>query len=417
MIYSKELEEMCTVAKGVNHGPAPIPEEGKWVKAKEIKDISGLTHGIGWCAPQQGACKLTLNVKDGIIQEALIETIGCSGMTHSAAMAGEILTGKTILEALNTDLVCDAINTAMRELFLQIVYGRTQTAFSEGGLPVGAGLEDLGKGHTSQVGTIYSSTLTQVPLADSIFIPMHGETGAIKVDTVGGDVNLKDAIDLDYFRDKLHSALRIPAPYLSYTETLPGGIGDSSLTRMDIRYSRTITRIQSILAEGLRDICVRYLELTIGERALAELPDFKIKFTSINSAEDASRAELQKTFMETLQQTLSGLKELGVDLATNSEGYKKTRDILLNQYFGSTLMQAIKEDETMMSVAAPQELADDKGNGSSPDSGPVPDSDFGGGPDFGADADLGDDDTDTSDLDVDANDLDTDTTNTTNERS
>ena len=130
MIYSKELENMCCVAKGVDHGPAPIPEEGKWVKAKDIKDISGLTHGIGWCAPQQGACKLTLNVKDGIIQEAL-----------------------------NTDLVCDAINTAMRELFLQIVYGRTQTAFSEGGLPVGAGLEDLGKGHTSQVGTIYSSSL------------------------------------------------------------------------------------------------------------------------------------------------------------------------------------------------------------------------------------------------------------------
>ena len=157
MIYSKELEGMCQVKKGVDHGPAPIPEEGKWVKAKDIKDISGLTHGIGWCAPQQGACKLTLNVKDGIIQEALIETIGCSGMTHSAAMAGEILTGKTILEALNTDLVCDAINTAMRELFLQIVYGRSQSAFSEGGRPIGAGLEDLGKGTRSQIGTIYST--------------------------------------------------------------------------------------------------------------------------------------------------------------------------------------------------------------------------------------------------------------------
>ena len=157
MIYSKELENMSCVAKGVDHGPAPIPEEGKWVKSKEIKDISGFTHGIGWCAPQQGACKLTLNVKEGIIQEALVETIGCSGMTHSAAMAGEILIGKTILEALNTDLVCDAINTAMRELFLQIVYGRTQSAFSEGGLTIGAGLEDLGKGHRSQVGTIYST--------------------------------------------------------------------------------------------------------------------------------------------------------------------------------------------------------------------------------------------------------------------
>lgn len=157
MIYSHEVEHMCVVKQGANHGSAPIPQEGKWVKSKEIKDISGLTHGVGWCAPQQGACKLTLNVKDGIIQEALIETIGCSGMTHSAAMASEILPGKTLLEALNTDLVCDAINTAMRELFLQIAYGRTQSAFSEGGLPIGAGLEDLGKGLRSQIGTMYGT--------------------------------------------------------------------------------------------------------------------------------------------------------------------------------------------------------------------------------------------------------------------
>jgi NifU-like protein involved in Fe-S cluster formation len=157
MNYSHEVENMCVVKKGPNHGPAPIPEEGKWIKAKEIKDISGLSHGIGWCAPQQGCCKLTLNVKDGIIEEALVETLGCSGMTHSAAMAGEILTGKTILEALNTDLVCDAINVAMREIFKQLVYGRTQSAFSEGGLPIGAGLEDLGKGLRSQVGTIFST--------------------------------------------------------------------------------------------------------------------------------------------------------------------------------------------------------------------------------------------------------------------
>ena len=131
MIYSQEVEMMCPVAQGANHGPAPIPEEAKWVQAKEIKDISGFTHG-------------------------------CSGMTHSAAMASEILPGKTILEALNTDLVCDAINTAMRELFLQIVYGRTQSAFSEDGLAIGAGLEDLGKGLRSQVGTMYG-TLAKGP--------------------------------------------------------------------------------------------------------------------------------------------------------------------------------------------------------------------------------------------------------------
>lgn len=161
-MITSELEKMCVVTQGPNHGAAPIPEEGRWVQAREIKDIAGLAHGCGTCAPQMGTSKLTLNVKDGIIQEALIENIGCSGMTQSAAMAAEILPGKTILEALNTDLVCDAINSAMKQLFLQIVYGRTQTSFSDGGLPVGAAWEDLGAGLCSQVGTSYG-TLAKGP--------------------------------------------------------------------------------------------------------------------------------------------------------------------------------------------------------------------------------------------------------------
>ena len=157
MQYSSEVQNMCTLSRGPQHASAPIPVEGRWVSPKDVIAISGVSHGVGGCAPQQGAAKLTLNVKNGIIEEALIETIGCSGMTHSAAMASEIITGKTILEALNTDLVCDAINVAMREIFLQYVYGRTQTAFSLDGLPIGAGLEDLGKGLRSQVGTHYGT--------------------------------------------------------------------------------------------------------------------------------------------------------------------------------------------------------------------------------------------------------------------
>lgn len=157
MKVTHEIECMDCVRQGCAHGPSPLPIEGAWVAAKQISDISGLTHGVGGCAPHQGACKLTLNVKNGVIEEALVEVIGCSGMTQSAAIAGEILPGKTLLEALNTDLVCDAINKAMRELFLQLAYGRSQSAFSEGGLPVGAALEDLGKSLRSQIGTVYSS--------------------------------------------------------------------------------------------------------------------------------------------------------------------------------------------------------------------------------------------------------------------
>ncbi|GAA5645000.1 iron-sulfur cluster assembly scaffold protein [Vibrio proteolyticus] len=162
MQYSSEIQSMCPIQRGELHPSAPIPVEGRMVRPKDVIAISGLSHGVGTCAPQQGAAKLTLNVKQGIIEEALVETVGCSGMTHSAAMAAEILTGKTILEALNTDLVCDAINVAMREIFLQFVYGRSQSAFSLDGLEIGSALEDLGKSQRSQVGTSYSTRLKGV---------------------------------------------------------------------------------------------------------------------------------------------------------------------------------------------------------------------------------------------------------------
>ena len=202
---------------------------------------------------------------------------------------------------------------------------------------------------------IYNSSLAQVPLGDSIFIPTRNGVGVIDVKTVGGDINLHDAVDLDYFKDKLFSGLRIPAPFLGFTESLPGGIGDTSLTRMDIRYSRTIARIQTILAEGLKDLCLVYLKLTRTETAFDELPDFKVVFTSINSSEDISRADLKKTQMETLKMVIEGLKSLGIDIAANSEGYEKTRQQLIKEYYGSILLEKVLEDEKTMVVQEPTE--------------------------------------------------------------
>ena len=152
-----KIREQTVVRRCTLHENAPVPQEGVYGHIREVRDISGFSHSVGTCGLKQGACKLSLNIKNGIIKEALIEVIGCSGMTQSAAMAAEILPGKTLLEALNTDLVCDAINVAMREFFLAMAYGRTQTAYSEGGLAVGAALDDLGKGLRSQVGTCYGT--------------------------------------------------------------------------------------------------------------------------------------------------------------------------------------------------------------------------------------------------------------------
>lgn len=227
-VFSEKINSMCAVAKGPHHGPAPIPEEGRWIKAYEIRDINGLSHGVGGCAPQQGACKLTLNVKDGIIEEALIETVGCSGMTHSAAMAAEILQGKTLIEALNTDLVCDAINVAMREIFLQLVYGRSQTAFSEGGLPIGASLDDLGKGLRSQVGTVFATKEKGVRYLDLA----EGYIIALGLDENNEVIGYK-FLNLGRMLDQLKSG---KAPVDAYTDNIRSyGRYDDAVKHIDPR--------------------------------------------------------------------------------------------------------------------------------------------------------------------------------------
>jgi hypothetical protein len=81
MLKTHEIEHMTCVGQGSQPRPAPIPEEGRWIQAKEISDYIRFIIGVGWCAPQQGTCKLSLNIKEGINQEALVETIGCTGMT------------------------------------------------------------------------------------------------------------------------------------------------------------------------------------------------------------------------------------------------------------------------------------------------------------------------------------------------
>jgi hypothetical protein len=139
-----------------NDTTAEVPMEGLWIVLDDLKKINGVSHGVGGCPPQQGACKLTLNVKNGVIEEALIETVGCSGITQSATIVSEILVGLNLLEALNTHLVCDAINIAMKQAFIQFVYGRTQTAFSKNGLPVGSLVDELATNKLSHVGTVLS---------------------------------------------------------------------------------------------------------------------------------------------------------------------------------------------------------------------------------------------------------------------
>lgn len=222
---------------------------------------------------------------------------------------------------------------------------------------------------------IYNSEIRQVPLGDSIFIPTRNGIGNIDIKVVGGDVNLKDAIDLDYFKDKLFAALRIPKAFLGFSED-SGGLINTSLTRMDIRYARTIKGIQNIASEGLKDLCLKYLSFTRPESVLRELPDFKIVFTSVNTEEDNQRCETKQVQIDTLQKIVESFEAIGISVS----GTPTLRNQLIKEWLGSEYLEIISEAEKegtlgTMEDEAPGGLGD----------GPR----LGGGPGLGGPPDLG----------------------------
>ena len=155
-----------------------------------------------------------------------------------------------------------------------------------------------------------------------------------------------------------------------------GGLGNTSLTRMDIRYGRTVKRLQSILAEGLKDLCDLYLKMTRPENVYQELPAFKVVFTSINTSEDAERIESKQVQMETLDKILETLKNMGIDLSTGT--YEETRNSLIKEWFGSDILDLIEKDEKNQPIN-PNPPADEGDSGDDFSSTPVDVQDTSGG--------------------------------------
>lgn len=250
---------------------------------------------------------------------------------------------------------------------------------------------------------IYNTELRQLPLGDSIFIPTRNGIGNIDVKVVGGDVNLKDAIDLDYFKDKLFASLGIPKAFLGFSEENGGGLINTSLTRMDIRYARTIKGIQSIAAEGLKDLCLKYLSFTRPESVYRELPDFKIVFTSINTEEDSQRCETKQTQIDTLNKTIEAFEALGISVADTPT----LREELIKEWLGSNYLEIIKEAEKEGELGTNNGEEPGLGGpslgGSSPSLGGGPDLDtFDGGPDLDT---LSDENPTESDVDLDTEEI------------
>lgn len=185
----------------------------------------------------------------------------------------------------------------------------------------------------------YSSAQTQLPLGDSIIVPTRNGVGTVNLQTVGNDLKLDTDGPLKYFRQQLLSALGVPEG-LIYGDTGNGGLINTSATKQDIRYLRTIQQFTYILSEGLELIFKDYFKM-IG----ADTSNIKItvNFAQINNEQDIERIEYEQSKQEALTRVIESLSSLGISF--DGGNYRETRNLLILRYLDNELLDKIKQDE------------------------------------------------------------------------
>ena len=148
----------------------------------------------------------------------------------------------------------------------------------------------------------YKPYLSPGPVENFIYVPTREGKGAINFSTVGGDVNIRDIADLEYYQNKQFAGLKVPKSFLNYNEGLASFGGGGGLTKQDARYARTVKRLQGFIINGLHD----FMNIVLDSRGLSRLTDrFEVKMVVPSSVEDeerdaifSNRMELCKSFLE-----------------------------------------------------------------------------------------------------------------------
>lgn len=162
------------------------------------------------------------------------------------------------------------------------------------------------------------------PMENIVYFPTKNGKGAITLNNLGGDVNIKDIADIDYFNNKLLSALKTPKQFLNYDS--PEGLGNgTSLTKISSRYAHTVMRVQNAYKYGITTL----LNLFFLDKDLDYINKFTIKMVSPATIEDVERDELMSSHISQCRD----ISDLADDVLSE-EGRVEVKKTLFSSYLG-----------------------------------------------------------------------------------
>lgn len=240
----------------------------------------------------------------------------------------------------------------------------------------------------------YSSAQTQIPLGDSLIVPTRNGVGTINVQSIGGDLDVRTEEPLNFFREELLASLGVSKDLIYGSEG--GSLVNTSATRSDIRYLRTIQQFTSILSLGLEDIFKDYLVM-IG----TDLSDITVKviFKQLNSEEALQKMEYEQTKQDSLNKVIESLGNLGIEFGNGK--YLNLRDELIKRYLDDTILDLIRQDEKNQpqepQLTPEEEGGEDDGEDTNI-SAPTSNFDFGGDNEIPSDEEMNPEDTELPEL-------------------
>lgn len=188
------------------------------------------------------------------------------------------------------------------------------------------------------------------PIENNIYIPTRDGKGALSIQTVGGDVDVKGLADLDYFRDKLFGGLKVPKQYFGFTEDGAGFDGGKSLSIISSRYAKMIKRIQNTVVQMLTDA----INVILIDRGLPNyINRFKLRMLAPTTQEEIDRRENIAAKVQLTSDTMS-MMDLIEDPATKLKILKS----LLKSYITDVeVIQLIQDEIDKLENPAPEETS------------------------------------------------------------
>ena len=219
-------------------------------------------------------------------------------------------------------------------------------------------------------------------MENNVYVPTRNGIGAISTQQLGGDVNVKDIADIDYFKNKFYGSLKIPKQYLGDTDDATGFNGGTSLSIVSSRYAKTVKRIQATVKQALTDV----INILLIDRGL---DSYVNKFT-IQMQEPVTQEELDKrdSLSSEIQITDDIMRMLG-DIEDPVTKFKMLKSLLSKVISNQEVIELLQS--TIDSLEADEEEQNTDGDDSFDDDmfGDDLGGDFGGS-DFGGDFDFDD---------------------------